>query len=645
MERMNGEGIEGNGGRFVSRYVLRERIGSGGMSTVWLARDKDGTEDLAIKVIPIEDLNPDFERRLRREPEIHRRLEHDNIVQLVDWFREGDEFFLVMEYVRGESLSAMIRHRGPIPFVEARDLMRGVLRAVAHLHQNDVIHRDIKPANILIRPSGEAVLTDFGIAKFGWQQGETKTQAGLGTPEYMSPEQVKGSGIDFRTDIWSLGITLFEMLSGRKPFARGEETPAEYAGVIGRILAAELPDPRKFHTDIPDGAVGVIRTATARNPEDRFSSAAEFLGALEVVDPRIITPYRDHDATVVLQHPGTPWSGAGETLPVQEQNLQPTRPVEPVPAPPAKRSGSTGLLVVLFLLLIAAGGYVAWKSSTGWDGGDSPSGGLTDAEALGIARGIASEFERHSFDGDIGRLTGLYATSGVSFYRLQNAGRREIADDYSIFFSEIARTNRLDVTVQSARPLTDSSLTSRWRVQYDREKTDGTLLRGVAIVDVTIEWVDNAWVITSERMIEITRNDQAPVPPPDTTGLEELPEDLPEVDTQEMPDVDVPTETSAPSSAQMKDRLMAIVRSLNSNEGGTAWDAFASDELKGRMGGFPGRLNAGNLSIRSMSTEGSTLTATLAQGEGEEASEFRVRLTCGDAPEVRITSITPLGGE
>ena len=638
---MNGEGIEGNSGRQVSRYVLRRRIGSGGMSTVWLAREKDRDVDLAIKVIPIEDLNPEFERRLRREPEIHRHLEHDNIVQLIDWFREGDEFFLVMEYVEGESLSSMIRHRGPIPFVEARDLMRGVLRAVAHLHQNDVIHRDIKPANILIRPSGEAVLTDFGIAKFGWQQGETKTQAGLGTPEYMSPEQVMGSGIDYRTDIWSLGITLFEMLSGRKPFARGEETPAEYAGVISRILAAELPDPRKYHTQIPDGAVGVIRTATARNPAERFSSAAEFLGALEVVDPRIVSPYRDEDSTVVLSPTVPRETGTGRTI-VQEPG---PRPEPPPPAPAAKRSGSTGLLVVLFLLLVAAGGYVAWKSNGGWDGGERPSGGLTDAEALGIARGVASEFEQYSFDGDIGRLTGLYAPAGVEFYRLPNAGRREIADDYAIFFGEIARTDRLGVTVQSARPLTDSSLTSRWRVRYEREKLDGTLLRGVAIVDVTIEWVENAWLITGERMVEITRNDRAPLPPPDTAGLEELPDDLPDVDLEEVPDVDVSEESSPPSSAQMRDRFSAIVRSLNSGEGSAAWESFASNELKSRMGGFPDLLGGGNLTVRSTSTDGSTLTATLATGEGEEAREFRVRLTFGDAPDVKLTSITPLGGE
>lgn len=630
-----------NGGRNVSRYVLRERIGSGGMSTVWLAREKDGTDDLAIKVIPIEDLNPEFERRLRREPEIHRRLEHDNIVQLRDWFREGDEFFLVMEYVEGESLSARIRRDGPIPFTQARDLMRGVLRAVAHLHQNDVIHRDIKPGNILIRPNGEAVLTDFGIAKFGWQQGETRTQAGLGTPEYMSPEQVRGSGIDYRTDIWSLGITLYEMLSGKKPFARGEETPAEYAGVISRIMAAELPDPRKFHPGIPDGAIGVIRTATASDPSQRFSSAAEFLGALEVVDPRIVSPYRDDDATVVL--PGTAAAVTAADAPsgttVVPDPVHTPPPIDRTPPPPQQRAGSKGLVITLVLLLVAAAGYVAWNAMND-DEMEGPSGGLTNAEALGIARGLASEFERYSFNGNIGGLTGLYAPAGVDFYRLADVGRREISEDYAGFFNQIARTDRLDVTVENARPITDSSLSSRWRVSYQREKKDGTLLRGTAIVDLTIAWVENAWLITSERMVEITRDDQAGVPPPDTTGLDEIPVDLPDVeeDPVDPPNVDIPSDAGPPNVEQTKDRFVQIIRAIRFGQGDAAWDQFVSSDLKGRMSGFPAAISAGDLIIESMSADGSSVTGTVAKGEGGAA--YRVKMSFSNAPDVKVTSIS-----
>lgn len=540
--------------REVNRYVLHEKIGSGGMSTVRRARLRSGTtgpegvgpeRDLAIKVIAIDDLDPDFERRLRREPEIHEKLRHENIVELLDWFREGDEFFLVMEYVDGVSLSKMIRDDGPIPFDRARDLMRGVLRAVALLHRNDVIHRDIKPGNILVRPDGTGVLTDFGIAKFGWQQGETRTQLGLGTPEYMSPEQVRGSGIDYRTDIWSLGITLFEMLTGRKPFARDAETPAGYADVIARIMAGSVGDPRRLLAGVPDGAAGVIRTATALDPNDRYATAAAFLGALEVVDPRISTPYVeeevvDEDATIVLgQAAGAarpdeapaPAEGGGQSV---ERSVG-TR--EPQP----RKKGKGGLVAVLLILFAAAAGWGTMQLIEQNRGAGEPEEGLDEADAAEIAEEIAGEYRRHFYDGDVEDLARLYADGGVSFFRISNADQRVIAQDYRRFFDSVAKTDRLDVVVLSARPISDSLIETRWRITYEREKFDGTILRGVAEHDYRIAWVDDRWAIVSERVHKISRDNRVP-PPPDTSTLEDdlvIPEeDLPNPNIDVEGDID-----------------------------------------------------------------------------------------------------------
>lgn len=628
-------------GREVNVYTLSERIGTGGMSTVWRARARDAEEDVAIKVVPIDELDPEFERRLRREPEIHRRLEHENIVGLIDWFREGEEFFLVMEYVPGESLSARLKRTGALGFVEARDLMRGVLRAVAHLHEHDVIHRDIKPGNILLRPDGSAVLTDFGIAKFGWQQGETKTQAGLGTPEYMSPEQVRGSAIDYRTDIWSLGITLYEVLTGRKPFSRQGvgETPAEYAGVISRIMAGELPDPRTYNAKVPDGAIRVINHALALRQEDRYGSAAEMLGALEVVDPRIITPMPDEDATLVLT--AADRAAIVPVPPVARQTeIVPTS--HPTPAPLPKKSSRAGVWVALFLLLAAAGGYAAWQMTDGFGRNNPPSGTLTGAEALGIARGLAAEFERNSFEGDIGGLAALYAERGVDFYRLKNIGQREIADDYRNFFERILSTSRLDVQVQSATPINDTSLVSRWAVKYEREKNDGMILRGLSIVDVTIAWVGNRWAIVSEKQVEIVRYDEKPIPPPDLSDLDSamLPaEDLDE----ELADAieDVPVAQPA-SSSEMKSAVSSIVGMINNGESSAAWSKYASSELRQSSGGFPSQLSIAKLTLKGISTEGETAIATLSQ-EGESSTEeFRLRLTFAKNPDLKITSVTPI---
>ena len=638
------ESGEGRGQREVNQYVLFERIGTGGMSTVRRARLKGSEEDVAVKVIPFDELNREFEGRLRREPEIHRQLQHDNIVELKDWFREGEEFFLVMEYVPGQSLSELIRKRGPLSFVEARDIMRGVLRAVAHLHSLDVIHRDIKPGNILLRPDGEAVLTDFGIAKFGWQQGETKTQAGLGTPEYMSPEQVRGNSIDYRTDIWSLGITLFEMLTGKKPFARGGETPAEYAGVISRILGGELPDPRVYHASVPDGAIRVIRTATGRTPDERFGSVAEMLGALEVVDPRIITPLPDDDATVVLGadvprdnvvataegEPPRPAASASSPEPVASQLMR------------EKKSGRFGLTLTLFILFVAVAGYVVWQLYEGWDA--SPSGGLSEAEALGIARGIANEFEGYSFNGNVAGLASLYGKSGVDFYRLQNVGQREIADDYRTFFGRIVSTEQLDVTVMNATPLSDSSLLTRWSVAYKREKGDGTILRGVATVDVTIAWVEERWRIISERMVEIRRDDIAALPPPDLSDLDEeerLDSDLPEL-PDDLPDEVVEIDAGPPTSSEMRGAVTSIVGLLSQGEGDLAWSRYASDDLKSRSSGFPAILSEGGLRLGGVTIDGESAIATVLQGGENSTEEFRLRLTFEKKPDLKVTSVTPV---
>lgn len=504
--------------REINHYVLQELIGSGGMSKVWRACRKDTDEEVAVKVIPIEDLAPDFERRLRREPEIQHGLRHGNIVPLLDWFREGNEFFLVMEYVRGNPLSRIVQQSGPLPFTKVRAYMRGILRAVHHLHEHGVIHRDIKPGNILIGPDDQPKLTDFGIAKFAWQQGETRTQKGLGTPEYMSPEQVRGAEIDHRTDIYSLGVTFFEMLTGRKPFARGEETPAHYAEVVSKILGEPLPDPRAFLPGIPDGVPPLLRKATAKNPAERFQTCAEFLGALEVIDERAVTPYRDPDATVVLDR--APAAAATTVArPAPSPGHVTSRLREEAAGEMAKdRSGRRGVIITVLLLVLAAAGFfgVQWYQQQRERENAQP---LTRERAMEISQELARDYKRFSFDGNVPALVTLYATDEVDYFRLLNVGREEIRDDAEKFFARIERTDRLDVEVNRVSVTDDSTFTTRWIITYDRLKDDGTILRGEAVHDLTIRRFDDDWLIVRERQRSIRRNDQAP-PPPDTAAID-----------------------------------------------------------------------------------------------------------------------------
>lgn len=613
--------------REVNNYLLLELIGSGGMSKVWRARLKDGDEDVAVKVIPIEDLAPDFERRLRREPEIQQGLQHGNIVPLLDWFREGDEFFLVMEYVRGNPLSKIIHSRGgALPFVKARDYMRGILRAVHHLHEHGVIHRDIKPGNILIGPDDEPKLTDFGIAKFAWQQGETRTQKGLGTPEYMSPEQVRGGEIDHRTDIYSLGITFFEMVTGRKPFARGEETPAHYAEVVGKILSEPLPDPRQFQPGIPDGVVPLLRKATAKNPAERFRNCAEFLGALDVIDERAITPYRDPDATVVLNSSPLPSATTVVASPASPGPMTSRLKGEE----PKEGSGRTGLIIALVLLVLAGGGYfgVQWYQNRQREERMKP---LTEERAMEISQNIARDYKRFSFDGNVPALVTLYGTEKVDYFRLLNVDRNAIRDDAEKFFARIERTERLDVEVNRVSVTNDSTFTTRWIITYERLKDDGTILRGEAVHDLTIRRFDDDWLIVVERQRSIRRNDQAAPPPTDTAAVDTVAVE---------PDAPPSEQKTVPSEGEIKSAVQSIILLANNGQAAQAWNQYASPELKAKMGGLPGAIPEGSLSLRSVAVNGETAVATVVHSSGFAQKELTIRFTFTANDGLKMTGVS-----
>jgi serine/threonine-protein kinase len=185
MDSVRSESVNGqpDAVRRAGGYDLLEAIGSGGMSHVYRARHGRTGEIVAAKVLHIDDVAPDVERRLRREPELHQGIGHDNIVRLIEWFRVEDEFFLIMEFVAGESLAQILHRRGhPFSLDEVTGYFRQLLGGVGHLHELGIIHRDIKPANILLRHDGVVKLADFGIAKFAWQQEGTRNHLCIGNP-------------------------------------------------------------------------------------------------------------------------------------------------------------------------------------------------------------------------------------------------------------------------------------------------------------------------------------------------------------------------------------------------------------------------------------------------------------------------------
>ena len=266
--------------QMIREYEILGRIGKGGMATVYLAKHIHLNTTVAIKILNEEySENESVRERFLNEARLLNTLKHPNIVEQKEFFQENGHFVLTMEYVSGRSLDEMIgQDIGPIPWEKAIPLFIQILAGIGFAHNKGVIHRDIKPANILISKEGKVKIADLGIAKVAGSKGKTKTGAKIGTIYYMSPEQVQGREADYRSDIYSLGMTFFETMAGRLPFGSGEET-SEFE-IMSKIVSGSLPDPREFYPHIPQWAVAAIEKATAVNPNERFQNCNEFAAYL-----------------------------------------------------------------------------------------------------------------------------------------------------------------------------------------------------------------------------------------------------------------------------------------------------------------------------------------------------------------------------
>jgi len=264
----------------MERYHILEQLGEGGMATVYKAYDTHLERDVAVKVILTQKQNNEkFLKRFEREARGLAQLTHPNIVGVIDYGEYEGTPYLVMVYLPSGTLKHLLGK--PIPYQKAARMLSPIARALAYAHEQKIVHRDVKPSNILITQSGEPMLSDFGIAKI--LEGEetvelTKTGVGVGTPEYMSPEQAQGKPVDGRSDIYSLGVILFEMITGRKPYQA--DTPM---AVVWKLASEPLPRPRQFISRLPEKVEKVLLKALAKNPEDRFRDMNEFAAVLEML--------------------------------------------------------------------------------------------------------------------------------------------------------------------------------------------------------------------------------------------------------------------------------------------------------------------------------------------------------------------------
>jgi len=262
----------------LDRYELEELVGSGGMSSVYRAHDRLLDRTVALKVLHEHHLHdPEYVERFRREARSAAVLSHPNIVTVIDRGEHDGHQFIVFEYVGGENLKRLIEQRKPLPVATALELAIQIARGLSFAHRSGLVHRDVKPQNVLLNGDGQAKVTDFGIARsLDVQRGMTQTGTVLGTSDYIAPEQAQGKHVDEQTDVYSLGVVLYELLTGEVPFP-GEN----FVAVAMQHINDPAPSVRAKRPDVPPRVDAAAQRAMAKDPSDRFPTMADFGRELE----------------------------------------------------------------------------------------------------------------------------------------------------------------------------------------------------------------------------------------------------------------------------------------------------------------------------------------------------------------------------
>jgi hypothetical protein len=377
----------------IGDYQILDELGSGGMGRVWRVRNVITDRIEAMKVL-LPDLagRQELAARFQREIKLMASLNHPNIAALRTAFTADNQLYMVMEYVEGTTVADKLEH-GAIPPTDALNYIRQVLDAVSYAHKQNVIHRDIKPANMMLTPQGVIKLMDFGIARGGEDRSLTMTGTTMGSLSYMSPEQVKGEPTDARSDLYSVGVSLYEMVTGQRPFV----ATSDYSIMAAHVKETPKP-PAELHPGLPAELNEIILMAIAKDPSQRFQTAEAFRNALSSVPvtaaeaasqaasnattvdsmkPPVLPP----TATAAVPYRPAATPVAASALP--KDTKAPTPIPAAVPMPPPQAGGHRGLYMTLGALIVLAVLVVAgiYVPRSNWTHAKSPDAGSPDARS------------------------------------------------------------------------------------------------------------------------------------------------------------------------------------------------------------------------------------------------------------------------